>query len=834
MDIIIPLGGKGERFRSKNYEFPKPLIKVGNKEMICHVIDNLTISENDTVSIFFYNVLETTYNFSSFIHHRYPKIKLISIDFQTRGALETVYTGFLIQQQMYKIDGDNERKCLLVDCDAFYTEDIVSLAKKETDNAVFVINDDEVRDRVEKPKYSYVSVNDQKQVLDIVEKSRITSSSIFGIKSFANTGAYLFKNRRSLLAYAQKVLEDDFRFCNEFYTSCVIKYMLNNKHKFKAIEIPKSCFISLGTPEQVNKYLEFRHGFLFDLDGTLVDTTKLYLKVWKKLLEPFNIDVNDDFFEKYISGNNDQTVIQMLLPNLSEEEINDVSNQKDLLFLEFLNEIKIIEGALVFLKNVKRYGHPIGIVTNCNRITAEKIISHFQFGQYVDILVIGNECEFPKPHASPYRKAKELLQCKEVIIFEDSGSGFLSARGISPKCLVAINSHNYSKEVFDEYGADLIINNFLSIPYGIIPELLSVTLKNNLKSLEQKIIESISQRYPSLKEVIVLTNKLKGGYIADVIRINLVMNDGNIIECVAKLQSENQNHLSNTASELELYNREQYFYEVIRDHLKIKAPRYFGSIRDGLRPIGVLLEYLPHSDYHLNLNLEKESIDVTLLLVKRIASHHARFWNKDLIENFRQLKKNDDATFSPTWTKFVETRWPNFKEKWKIILSENQIMIGESIVERFSNIQKYLSEKPLTLCHGDVKSPNIFFQKHTFEPYFIDWQYIVAGKGVQDLVFLMIESFSSSHIKKIGKILKEYYYISLIEHGVTNYSAESFEKDFQASICYFPFFVAIWFGTTSSDQLIDTNFPFFFIRKLFSFIDNFLDSSNIIKLENHC
>lgn len=90
------------------------------------------------------------------------------------------------------------------------------------------------------------------------------------------------------------------------------------------------------------------------------------------------------------------------------------------------------------------------------------------------------------------------------------------------------------------------------------------------------------------------------------------MNDGNIIECVAKLQSENQNHLSNTATELELYNREQYFYEVIRDHIKIKAPRYFGSIRDELRPIGVLLEYLPDSEYHLNLNLEKESIDVTL------------------------------------------------------------------------------------------------------------------------------------------------------------------------------------------------------------------------------
>ena len=34
MNIIIPLGGKGERFKNEGYKLPKPLIKIFDKEII--------------------------------------------------------------------------------------------------------------------------------------------------------------------------------------------------------------------------------------------------------------------------------------------------------------------------------------------------------------------------------------------------------------------------------------------------------------------------------------------------------------------------------------------------------------------------------------------------------------------------------------------------------------------------------------------------------------------------------------------------------------------------------------------------------------------------------
>jgi hypothetical protein len=51
------------------------------------------------------------------------------------------------------------------------------------------------------------------------------------------------------------------------------------------------------------------------------------------------------------------------------------------------------------------------------------------------------------------------------------------------------------------------------------------------------------------------------------------------------------------------------------------------------------------------------------------------------------------------------------------------------------------------------------------------------------------------------------------------YSFEEYEKDIYDAICYVPFFTSIWFGTTPQDELIDKNFPYFLISKMFYLIE---------------
>jgi hypothetical protein len=86
----------------------------------------------------------------------------------------------------------------------------------------------------------------------------------------------------------------------------------------------------------------------------------------------------------------------------------------------------------------------------------------------------------------------------------------------------------------------------------------------------------------------------------------------------------------------------------------------------------------------------------------------------------------------------------------------------------------------------------------------------------------MIESFSKENIELYGNMFKQYYYIKLKEFGISNYTIDDYNTDFKNAVCYYPFFVAIWFGTTATEDLIDVSFPFMFIQKLIYFISNFI------------
>jgi NDP-sugar pyrophosphorylase family protein len=91
MNIIIPLGGKGERFLKNGYNNPKPLIPILDKCMINYVLDNLNYQDNNKIFII-YNKKLDNFDFSKYIKNKYPFIHLIKID-DTSGPVETLLLG---------------------------------------------------------------------------------------------------------------------------------------------------------------------------------------------------------------------------------------------------------------------------------------------------------------------------------------------------------------------------------------------------------------------------------------------------------------------------------------------------------------------------------------------------------------------------------------------------------------------------------------------------------------------------------------------------------------------------------------------------------------------
>jgi len=796
MNIIIPLGGKGERFKNNGYNLSKPLIKIFDKEMIFYVLDNLNINQEDKLFIIYYNLEQ--YNFEDIIFKKYPYINFIKLKKQTSGASETIMLGL---EQIIKIT--NNKKCLLLDCDTFYTQDIINLYRNKNTNAVFYTLNYET-----KPIYSYIKFDNNLTINQIIEKVKISDN--------ANTGIYCFNDINELLEYAKKVVKNNINFNGECYTSCIIDQMIKDNKIFKGIELNKEYVFNLGTPEQLNTYIKNTNLFLFDLDGTLVLTDDIYFNVWKTILKDYNIKLTNDIFKNYILGNSDGSVLRSLIPNKYNNLLNNISNIKDKLFLENINKINIIDGSIEFLKNIKQLGHKIAIVTNCNRNVAEKILEYINIFNIIDKLIIGGECLKTKPYPEPYLEAIKFFEStnSKAIVFEDSKTGIQSGKNTFPKCLIGLETL-YDNEELLLNGVNMSIKNYLNFDINNLLTYNNMNIEKIIGYIKNSILNF------NIEKIEILDHKLKGGFISDVIGLK-IYTDREILDCVLKLENKNETFLSKMANDLGLYEREYYFYDSLSKYVPLKIPEFYGLIKDdNFNNIGILMNNLINLDYKLNLDLNKEKIEVSLKIIERIAQMHAKFWNKDLNKNFKELKKHNDSMFNPKWDNFIKQQWPKFKTKWANILIDEQIIKAQEIVDNFQNIQNNLSDKNLTLCHGDVKSANIFYKevdKDIYEPYFIDWQYICEGKGVQDLVFFMIESFEIDTINKYKNIFKDYYYVKLLENGVQNYTQIEYNIDFKNSIYYFPFFVAIWFGTVNEDELIDKNFPFFFIQRLFNFI----------------
>jgi len=253
MNIVIPIGGIGQRFKDEGYDLPKPLISALGKPMIYHVIGSLYLEPTDTVHIVYHNHLKE-FNFETLIKFYFPNIniKFVSLDYLTKGAAETVLRGL----ETFTEDELNDN-VLLLDCDTFYNDDIVAGYKSSPiKNTIFYFNSTDPN-----PIYSYINL-DGITVTDIKEKVKISDN--------ANTGAYGFESSRELKQYCTKVLNLD----KEVYISCVYEEMLKDNKTIIGAKI--DSFNCVGTPLQLktycNKYKEIASPLrvCFDLDNTLV------------------------------------------------------------------------------------------------------------------------------------------------------------------------------------------------------------------------------------------------------------------------------------------------------------------------------------------------------------------------------------------------------------------------------------------------------------------------------------------------------------------------------------------------------------------------------------
>ena len=203
---------------------------------------------------------------------------------------------------------------------------------------------------------------------------------------------------------------------------------------------------------------------IFDLDGTLLDTEPLYTRAAQKILAPHGHQYTMELKRKVMGGDSIRsaqlTVDEFNLPMTAQEFLKEREAYLETLF----PRAEEIEGAGDYLHSLYSKNIPIGIATSSHRHLLDLKIMKRDWRAKISITVCGDDTELikgkPEPDIFLLCAARMGIEAPDVIAFEDSRNGVLSAKAAGMK-VVAIESMYTTEEDLSE--ADLVIKNYNSL-----------------------------------------------------------------------------------------------------------------------------------------------------------------------------------------------------------------------------------------------------------------------------------------------------------------------------------------------------------------------------------
>jgi len=239
MNILIPMAGAGSRFAKVGYSFPKPLIDVRNKPMIQVVVESMNIE-----ATYIYIVQKEhryQYNLDTLLNLITPNCQIVEIEGITEGA---ACSTLLAKEHI-----DNDSPLIITNSDQFIdwnsTEFMYQMNEKDFDGGI-------VSFPATHPKWSFAKTDDNNIVLEVAEKNPISNK--------ATAGIYYWKSGSDYVKYAEQMIEKNIRVNNEFYVCPVYNEAIEDGKTIYNFDIEADKMWGLGTPEDLNYYLENYEG----------------------------------------------------------------------------------------------------------------------------------------------------------------------------------------------------------------------------------------------------------------------------------------------------------------------------------------------------------------------------------------------------------------------------------------------------------------------------------------------------------------------------------------------------------------------------------------------
>lgn len=170
---------------------------------------------------------------------------------------------------------------------------------------------------------------------------------------------------------------------------------------------------------------------IFDMDGVIFDTEKVYLDIWTEVFEKYGYKMTKELYVN-VMGTGRKNVIKTFLENFGDDlPIEKMYEEKDnQLFYRIENQgIPLKEGVKELFSMLKEKDYKIALATSAKKERVEKQIKDKWLKESFDAIVCGDDVEKGKPSPDIFLKAaKEIdVEPENCFVVEDSPAGIKAA-----------------------------------------------------------------------------------------------------------------------------------------------------------------------------------------------------------------------------------------------------------------------------------------------------------------------------------------------------------------------------------------------------------------------
>ena len=226
------------------------------------------------------------------------------------------------------------------------------------------------------------------------------------------------------------------------------------------------------------KQIKMKKGFIFDLDGVIVDTAKYHYLAWRDLAKSLDIDFTLEQNEQLKGVSRVKSLEKILAwgnKSINYIEFEKLMKKKNKEYLSYIDEMEDNEvlvdvpKVLSFISENKQ-GIALGSASKNARMILQKVNLLEKFDHIVD----GNDVIKGKPNPEVFLKAADLLKIapENCIVFEDSVAG-IQAANTANMLSIGIGE----KETLFE--ADYVFEDFTQISISFLEGIIKNQKKMN-------------------------------------------------------------------------------------------------------------------------------------------------------------------------------------------------------------------------------------------------------------------------------------------------------------------------------------------------------------------